>query len=58
MSAVFGLAGDREETLGLNADHSDMCKFVSRTAEKYELVEGLIVGLANDAVLAGEVAVK
>ncbi|KAG4441981.1 hypothetical protein IFR05_002549 [Cadophora sp. M221] len=57
-SAVFGLAGDREETLGLNANHSDICKFANREAEKYELVEGLIVGLANDAVVAGQVAVK
>ncbi|OBT58224.1 hypothetical protein VE04_01766 [Pseudogymnoascus sp. 24MN13] len=57
-SAVFNLSLDREEILGLNANHSDLCKFHSREAENYEMVEGMICERAKGAVLAAEEATR
>ncbi|CAG8974636.1 hypothetical protein HYALB_00012104 [Hymenoscyphus albidus] len=54
-SAVFGLAGDRENQVRLNADHRSMCRFhpnVERDAQNYFLVEGDVVELVDDAAKA------
>jgi hypothetical protein len=51
-SAVFGLAGDRENQVRLNADHRSMCRFnpaVEVEMENYFLVRGNILDLIDSA---------
>lgn len=43
---------NRETPIGLNADHSDICKFGAINEDNYEQVEGNIFELAKKALLA------
>lgn len=58
-SATFGLAGHRETILGLDKDHSNMCRFdtaVEDDRDVYEFVENNFLWLFEEAMK--EVAVK
>ncbi|KAM7206365.1 hypothetical protein V8F20_002714 [Naviculisporaceae sp. PSN 640] len=52
-SAIFGLPGDRERILGINATHSDMCRFdpsTSEDAQSLRTVLSSVEDLYEDAV--------
>lgn len=48
-SAQLGLPGTREEILGMDRDHNDICKFATEDGD-YEQVEGEIVRLIDGAI--------
>ncbi|KAL4909507.1 hypothetical protein BDW74DRAFT_146732 [Aspergillus multicolor] len=50
-SAILGLPGQRETTLKLDADHSQMCK-VSGRGGMYRLIQGNIRDIADQVLLA------
>lgn len=45
---------NRETPIGLNANHSDICKFGAINDDNYEQVEGNISELAKKALLAAK----
>jgi hypothetical protein len=49
-SATLGLAGHREEAIGIEADHRRICKFGDPKNPTYQQVEDNIVRLAKKAV--------
>ena len=54
-SATLGLAGHRENQVGLNADHSSMCCFdTSKQHDRdlYELVEFNVKSICKNAIKA------
>jgi hypothetical protein len=55
-SARFGLPGDRENIVKLNADHSTVCKFGSSQIDQdnLDLVQNNIQSLYKSAIKAGE----
>ncbi|KAL0636312.1 hypothetical protein Q9L58_004769 [Maublancomyces gigas] len=53
-SATLGLSMDRETPIGLDANHSNICKFGAINDDQYEQVEGNIMELAKKALIAVE----
>lgn len=51
-SATLGLSINRETQIGLDAHHADICKFRARDDDAYEQVEGNIIELVEQALLA------
>jgi hypothetical protein len=49
-SATLGLAGHREEVIGIEADHRTICKFDDPKNSNYQQVKDNIVKLAKKAV--------
>ncbi|KAI9656999.1 MAG: Serine active site containing protein 1 [Trizodia sp. TS-e1964] len=52
-SATLGLMPEREKQLGLDANHSQICKFESEEDPRYKQVESNIIHLINKAITAG-----
>src|SRR5438067_1289262 len=57
-SSRFGLPGDRENIVKLNADHSGVCKFGlgQDDQDNFELVRSNIKDLCKSAIRAGELS--
>jgi hypothetical protein len=56
-SAVFGLPGDHENQICLNATHSDMCRFNSSETKDYKnyfYVEAYVLELCVAAAAQGK----
>ena len=55
-SAVFGLPGDRENIVRLNASHSDMCRFdeSQQDQDNFNLVRSNIEDLYEEAIKRSE----
>jgi hypothetical protein len=52
---VLGLSHDRERSAALDLDHTQICKFDPESnREEYELVEGLITEMVEDAIVEHE----
>jgi hypothetical protein len=51
-SATLGLAGVRERQIPVEANHSDVCKFVSAEGDDYEQVSFNIGWLVKSAIRA------
>jgi len=49
-SATLGLPGSREQQLPLEADHSEVCKFVSPSDSNYEMVIGNLSEMVENAL--------
>lgn len=49
-SATLGLPGTRERQIGLEGNHSDICKFEDPKGDDWELVSGRIIKMAEDAI--------
>jgi hypothetical protein len=59
-SAIFGLPGDRENIIGLNASHSDICRFnpaEKKDKDNYVFVEANIAELCEAAAAQGELPI-
>ncbi|KAH7175225.1 hypothetical protein EDB81DRAFT_769464 [Dactylonectria macrodidyma] len=60
-SATFGLAGHRETILGLDADHSNMCKFNTKLDDDrdiYECVQNNITWLYDEAMKEANITAR
>ena len=58
-SAVFGLPGERENQVKINADHSDVCRFdpaLELNQDNYILVEANLRRLCESAIAQGELS--
>jgi hypothetical protein len=55
-SSRFGLPGDRENIVKLDADHGDVCRFDTskHDQDNYELVRGNIKDIYKNALKIGE----
>jgi len=58
-SARFGMPGDHENVVKLNADHSGVCKFGSTLEDQdnFKLVRGNIKDLYKNALKIGELSI-
>jgi len=58
-SARFGIPGDHENVVKLNADHSRVCKFGSSLEDQdnFKLVRGNIKDLYKNALKIGELSI-
>ncbi|ETS83042.1 hypothetical protein PFICI_04918 [Pestalotiopsis fici W106-1] len=54
-AAVLGLPDTRERSIGLDADHYDICKFESQSDPVYRQVEENIARMVNEAVKRFEI---
>lgn len=57
-SATLGLSMNRETPIGLNANHSSICKFGAIDDDDYEQVESNIIELAEKALFAAKEQIR